>query len=308
MKIPLLDYYISNENFNTIKDFENFNLVVKRIDNYIKIYFKLTYSIDIFIANESNNFYIFFNPEFCKEFNENNIVLNKNLWKELYIYKDHYEFINDNSNKFEDIELNSYEAKQIIFNWIKKYKYIISNINPNNLVIDLSAGFDTRALTYFWKDNNQKYSIYTKPDERELIEALTIINQLPYKEYAYNFDEFKYIDNTNYIRLTGGSNIHRNKYVDKECWLNEIGNPLFQQKKWYNCLVNLCPYYDKEYLRIYSKELSKLKKIFINYFLLKDCNLYKYPYKSFKKEFFQFNDFWIKKCENIITNWNNYNI
>ena len=63
MKTPLWDKYLSNENFKKIKDFENMNLSIKRVDDHIEVKFKLTYSPNMYIYEQDGLYYMCVNIE-----------------------------------------------------------------------------------------------------------------------------------------------------------------------------------------------------------------------------------------------------
>ena len=178
-KIPFLDTILSNENFNEIKSFENYNLKIEKIQDRIEISYKLTYSTNVFIYEYENKYWLTLNPNnLYKKFGkEINLIRYKYFYKKLILTKDNYKFIIDD-NELYSIPLDSYKGLQILKNWINKYTKLIQQIPQENLIIEMSAGIDTRVLSYFWRNTNNSYYIYTKQRQTEYQYACNVISYI----------------------------------------------------------------------------------------------------------------------------------
>ena len=313
---PFFDTYISNTNFDEINSYQNHNLVINKTDTEIIIYFKYTYSVNVWIYKHKNDFYLCINHKILEnKFGENNLLNYNNYWNKLIITKYNYEFIEDNIDAI-DVQLNTTEAGIIINNWINKYKNIINKIDTNNLLCEVSAGLDTRALSYFWRNNNQKYNVYTKDDDLELKESLDVINLLPFNHiYIGKREKLP----SNVYKLNGTSPNVENKY---NIYKDTISNSKYSNKV-KHIICNIVPFCDKEYMKL-SPIYDGIKlKYFITYLLTKNSELNKLPYITLKHKIydktkyfnnailisnsqkkFTYNDELISKCEELINIWN----
>lgn len=310
----------SSDNFEQIEDINGFNFSVQRKDNKIIIKFNHTYSTNVFYFIYGNRYWLSFNEQTLADYLiEHNLIqgiindkytdsnsittikmYNKyseitcedHFFESLELYKDHFDF---NFCWDQILSIPIRDCGDIIKTWLDKYKKHISTINPEDLVIEISGGFDTRTLTYFWRNTGNKYYIYTKNDPRELNYALDVINKLPCKECTS--DKSSPI-NQNKIRLSGMANISKDFYTNIYDFKNYIG-----KRRITRIINDLVPYYDKEYLKIKGDYVTQLKTT-MSYMLCKPDNLHLLPYKTFMKETFTFDETKMKECDELIKCWN----
>lgn len=290
--IPLWDTIFTNKEIlndnkfqliNNVKNFENINLKIERNESNIEISFKLTYSVNIFIVNDNKYYYVSFNPKLLLEyFSEDHIVRHYAFFDKLILNKDIYKFTYS-KNELYVIPINSSEGINIIKNWINRYINIVQNITPSNLNIEMSAGIDTRVLSYFWRNTNNEYLVYTKNDPDEYEDAVNVIN--------YINDNFLVSLNTtseknnlkSHIVLNGGNIIHGlYRTTSVYDFYNVINNP-FKSQKAKHIIKDICPYYDKDYLKIKCEYPGQLKIVLLKY-LCEEKDLIKLPIKSFERK------------------------
>lgn len=309
---------LSNENFDDIESYENLNLKIDKFNDHIEIIFKLTYSTNIFIYENDNYYYLsFHHKQIFEKFGEKNVKRYYNFFNKLILYKDHYEIIEDTNISLYSVSIFSDEGIKILKDWINKYTKIIQNINPDNLCIELSGGIDTRILSYFWRNTNNTYTVYTKNDPNEVNEAINVINYInenfpvTINTVVGNKSE-KYTSNSNYVNLNGGNILHGLcfsndvKYkMNINDFYNNINNSCHSNKS-KHIILDICPFYDKEYLKLKGEYDGQIKVLLL-FYLCKEKNLYKLPIKSFKRELFDITEFendltilnLINKLENI---------
>ena len=309
----------SSDNFDQIENINGFNFSVNKENNKVIIKFINTYSTNFFYYKYGNRYWLSFDEQTLADYlikhnlikgiiddryiesNKITIIKFYNKYPEitcedkffstLELYKDHFN-VNYCFSKMLYIPIR--ECGTIVQNWINKYKTYIGSLDPEDLIMEISGGIDTRTLTYFWRNTGKKYYIYTKNDPNELPEALEVIKKLPCKEYT---SEKESPIKDNKIILSGMCNISVNHFTDLYDFRNYIGNRRITR------IVNdLVPYYDKEYLQIKGDYVTQLKTT-INYLLCKPDNLHLLPYKTFRKELFTFDEKTIEKCEEIIKCW-----
>ena len=183
---PLWDFYLTNNNFYEIKDFENHNLVVRRVGDHIEVYFKLTYSPNLWIYTKNGYYYISVNHA-----NIIGVLTNDQsdvshifeFFSKLYLYKDHYEihYLKESEINIYKVNRNShgnYVFANIICDWVKRYDKLINSIPIDKMCIELSGGYDTRILTYFWRYSNKVFNVYTKKYSYEAYTAQNVINAI----------------------------------------------------------------------------------------------------------------------------------
>lgn len=287
---PFWDTVLSNTNFDEIPDFENLNLCIKHVDDHIEIYFKLTYSTNVFIYEENyqkyyksdnNKYWLSLNPEnLYKLFDKDKIQRHVKFYKKLLLYRNKYEFV-DEQHDIYTVPFWKQEGIDLMNNWIQKYKNIISGVDRKKLIIELSSGIDTRILTYFWRNTPGEYYVYTKNDPKELDDALRVIHHIeenfPVKlTVKTNKAELGVVDQ---ITLNGG-NIDFGFWMptDPYYFADIIGNPLCYRKA-EHIAKNLCPYYDKDYLRLLGIYPGQMKVTLLKY-LCDEKGLNQLPIKT----------------------------
>ena len=310
----------SSDNFDKIENIDGFNFSVqKEVDNVV-IKFKQTYSTNVFYFIYGNRYWLSFNEQSLADYliehnlikgiindkynPSNKITTNKkydkysevicedNFFDSLELYKDHFNF-NYCCDQILSVPIR--DCGYIIQPWLEKYKQYISSLDSEDLIIELSAGFDTRTLTYFWRNTGKQYYIYTKNDSNEIDYAINVINKLPCKEYTS--DKESPIKHNKTI-LSGASNISIDHYTNTYDFKNFIG-----KRRIPRIIDDIVPFYDKEYLKIKGDYVTQLKMV-MNYMLCKPYNLHLLPYKTFMKKLFIFDENKIKECEEIIKYWN----
>lgn len=296
----LWDNYISNKNLDEFEDWHSTNLCIKKFDDRVEISFKNTYSVNIFSYEKDNDFYFSFNPRILKEIFGEFTKRHTKLFEKLTIYKDRYKF-DYCGHDVQTIRVDRPEAGLIIQKWIDKYRHIILSYDPKDLMIEVSAGFDTRNLSYLWRYNGNKYDIYTKNDPDEVDVALKVIEQLPY-DNIYVGEKI-----LNRISLNGGNIISVNsKFNINEHWCQKIANPLYCRKS-HHILYGITPYYDKEYLRIKTLKSTDLKYALAHLFTKDNKELYEnIPYLSFKRKQVKIDKKFKWFAESILCNWKNF--
>lgn len=291
MKTPLWDKYLSNENFKKIKDFENMNLSIKRVDNHIEVKFKLTYSPNMYIYEQDGLYYMCVNHQTLIDagFPEDKLKREREFFKTLYLYEDHYEFDWVKKDRLYHYKKGEGNFLRLIRVWAKRYTEIIRNIDPQDIRIEMSAGLDTRILSYFWRYNPYNYTVYTKPGKDE--------TELAKKTIQFVNDNFPC--NLNVItdkkgvpckyELNGGSIIHgyfipttRNDFKDI------IGNSKACNKA-KHIVKDICPFYDKDILKLRGDYPGQVK-LLLYYLLCKDKDLYRQPVMSFTRSPYIFDD------------------
>lgn len=318
-KIPLWDTYLSNENFDEITDFENFNLLIKRIDDHVDVIFKHTYSPNIFICENSGFYYLCVNYKVLTNVGvqENNIKREREFFNTLRLYKDHYEFEYLKSDSIGICYYEDYDENPIFFDyinlWVNKYVYIISKINPEDLYIEMSAGIDTRILSYFWRYNPYTYDVYTKPNSEETETAKKIIQFLNDNYRCTLNITTKKNNSKKKFSLSGASLI--NGYFAKttsDDFKDIIGNSLACNKA-KHIVCGICPFYDKLLLSLKGDFPGQIK-LLLYYLLCEDKGLNKLKVMSFERIPFILDDnlinftrveHMLKKRDNQVKNRNN---
>lgn len=293
----LWDNYISNKNLDEFEDWESVNLYIKKNNDSVEVSFKNTYSVNIFSYEEGSDFYLSFNPNTLIDKFGKYTIRHKDLFSKLIITKDKYSF-EFSEHTVGTVRDRSEEAGQIIQNWVDKYRKIIFDIDPSEMIMEVSAGFDTRNLTYLWRYNGNKYDIYTKNDPDEVNEALQVIALLPRNHV--------YVGNKplNRITLSGANIISRSVLFNiNTMWCDKIANPEYCHKS-YHILYGITPYYDKEYLKIYCRIPTQLKFV-LAYLFTKDHPLFKIPYMSFMREHVKIDRRFESKVMFVISKWKN---
>jgi hypothetical protein len=291
MKTPLWDFYLSNEKFDKIKDFENMNLSIKRIDDHIEVKFKLTYSPNMYIYEQDGLYYMCVNHQTLVDagFVEDKLKREREFFRTLYLYKDHYEFDWVKKDRLFHYKKGDGNFLRLIKIWVKRYTEIIKNIDPKDIRIEMSAGLDTRILSYFWRYNPYTYTVYTKPgkDETELaIKTIQYIND----NFPCNLNithEKKGI--TCKYELNGASIIH-GYFVPttRKDFKDVIGNSKVCNKA-KHIVKDICPFYDKDILKLRGDYPGQVK-LLLYYLLCKDKDLYRQPVMSFTRSPYVFDD------------------
>ena len=321
-KIPFYNYVVTKDNFNDVEDFENISITIKRVDNGIKIEFKNSIPANMhYYEKDGYNVYCFDEEILADYLREHSIELTENEnWKYYMSQEGHkkdgelhhnhyneikrialYEYLIVTPEKIETKEITGFfsvdilDAGPIIKRWIERYTKIIDQ-NYNNIVADLSAGLDTRSLTYFWRGKNI-FKIYTKndPDEIPIVQEL---HEKYFKDIRLTIGEESEDSNLNLITLSGkGADLFavRSRFLDPKFYEECI------------CFINfellclgICPYLDKEFVKI-KPEYSNQLKIVMQYLLAGD--IMDVPYKSFRRDDFSFTDDMEIEAKRIISYW-----
>ena len=294
MITPLWDFYLSNENFDKIKDFENFNLSVKRIEDHIEVEFKHTYSPNIWIYKDFSDgykYYLCVNHQTLIDagFDENKLERERNFFSKLYLYKDWFKFEYIKRDKLFIWQKGEGHYLKVIKKWTQKYTDFIKSLDPKDIRLELSAGLDTRILSYFWRYNPVTYTVYTKPNKDE--------TELAKKTIQFINDNFpcnlQITENKKGIpckyELNGASIIHGYfvKTTRKD-FKDVIGNSKASNKA-KHIVKDICPFYDKEILRLKGDYPGQVKLV-LYYLLCKDKDLYRQPVMSFTRSPYIFDD------------------
>lgn len=295
MSTPLWDNYLSNENFDKIKDFENFNMLLCRVDDHIEISFKHTYSPNVFIYEKDGLYYLCSNHKVLEnKFPGEPLIRQRDFFKTLYLYRDHYEFDFRKHTQIYSIT-DKYKIIDVLKKWIVKYKKVIGDIDPNDLIIELSSGIDTRVLSYFWRYKPVKYKVYTKPNHVETEIALPIINYI--KEH-YPCDIELYFDKNQTTRkysLNGGSILHNYFHETTKDDLKDIAYNSKECDKAKHLIKDICPFYDREYMRLLGRFTGEIK-LTLNYLMNSDTDLYKLPAMQCNKNVYVLDENITKFC------------
>ena len=265
MFTPFWNSFFSNTDFNNIPSFENINLCINHNNNVVEISFKHTISTNVFIYENNCNYWLSLNPETLQQFGKNNIKRHYEFFKKLILFKDHYEFIDD------DIEIDSViahdiEGINILHNWIRKYKDILNSIDSTKLICELSAGFDTRILTFFWRYIDKTINVYTKNKIEETDTAKYIAKYIN-DNFPVNINlvtNKSELTGNDYITLSGASIVHGlwvNTTLDD--YYDEICNPM-KSKKAKHIINDICPFYDKEFIKLKGRFPGDMKLILFN--------------------------------------------
>lgn len=294
--LPFFDYVVTIDNYNKIESCENFNLKIKKFFNYIELSFKNTYSSNFFYYIDKNDkkYLSLSEDNLAKYLLENNIVFELHIneeyenWKNRKIEdKANWSVAQLKTNKYEEIQriyklwdsikvysdcsfdvtycelldrVDIDNAKDLIIDWIIRYKDIFSYIKENNISIipELSAGLDSRALTYFWRDN-KNVNVYSKNDKKELEYVNKLIEIIKPNIYINNKDY------TYGITISGLGNGNYNR--DQRSILENY-NGIHCAK---HNVKDICPYFDKQYLRLTSSIYNHFDfKIFLQLLLCND--------------------------------------
>lgn len=290
--IPFYDYVVTEANYGDVTEFENHNLRISRVDEGIKIEFKNTYPSNLFFYEKAYSLNEEKLADYLRERGievtideeykawERKKIEDKKRWgiRQLKVnkYKEIgrvcrlWEYIIIRSDmtmdvKFYDsisigtIPIN--QSANIIKRWIEKYKSILSTIPAENLIWELSAGYDSRALTYFYPEGANVYS--KDCFEYNIAEEVC-------KRIGAHISSKK---GSGKITVRGTGNF---KILDICLFENWIG--ALHSK---NLVKDICPYLDMDYLRI-NGNIKKALNILL-------CpQLTDIPYFTFcdKKEFF----------------------
>ena len=288
--IPLIDFILSNEFFEEIPEVELFNFKIEKINDTIEMSFKHTYSLNVYIY-ENNSFYYlsFYKEMLLKQFGneiEDKIIRRHKFFKKMILTKTNYSFIDD-INTIHTISIYSDEGIQILKQWINKYENIIKNINPRLLTIELSAGIDTRVLSYFWRNLPYTYDVYTKNDPGEINEAINVIDYIN-ENFPAKIRKWvgKKPPQTYYNRITlNGSNIISGLWyvTARKHYYSKIFNCSYHWNKGLHVAKSIVPYYDKEYLKLTGDYPGQIKIVLMKY-LCNEKDLNKLPIRSFERK------------------------
>lgn len=310
----MLDIYNKIFNIDPIDDFENFNIIIKKIDNYYFIKYKNNMPANIYYY-KLDGIYLYCLDETALSvfLTKNNIVLTENVSYTKYINKsgkkndskittNHYQEISriciyDSVKLYTDhfeadyvdlYSVNIHDAGYLIKDWIAKYKKLVSD-NYQNIIPEMSAGLDTRSLTYFWRDLKIK-DVYTKDDPMEKDIACDVIKRI--SEATINIGHKpKYP-----ITLSGkGIIVDPSRFLKEHYYKNNTG-----QFKVKHITEYITPYLDKNIAMIKPDNIQQLKYT-MQYLLARD--LMDIPYKSFLRKSVIFTEEIEKDANQLIKEW-----
>lgn len=312
--------------YDDIPSYHTLNLDIKKQDDSYIISFERVISSNLyFYRTESNQFYYSFSEEDLAEFlvNELGVQLTEN--------SNFVNFMNQQKRSDNTVKVNHYEeiyvlslyhsvvirktgfdpvyiddlftvpledAKSIIYDWINTYTDLCKE-HKDTILPDLSAGFDTRALTYFWRELGID-KIYTKDDTDELYIVKQIVSEINDKYDQHISLTHTVSGNTDKIRVSGkAADIFavKERFLDQNYLINNIG------KFKHQLLANgIAPFLDKNILKLRPYSVNIFKPL-IQYLLAKP--LMHIPYKTFARRDFTFTQEKIDVVENIIKTWEN---
>lgn len=319
-QIPFFDYVVSEENFNEVESYHNFNFVVEKKEKCFEIHFvnNIPANMHYFVFNGKYSYCI--NEELLADYIRNKgieLSINSNwqqfqnmkkkyddklkhnkyneiqrieLYDKLTVYVDHFDVI-----KITDLfSINLKDAGDIIRNWIEKYEKLISE-HSSHLCVELSAGLDTRSLAHFWKDD-KIYKIYTKndPDEVPIVRKLCATH-FPNAKLAIGV---KGNNNDNEIITLSGKGadmfVIKKRKANPSFYKNNICNNNFK-----HLVKNICPYLDRDLARINPNGTNF--KVIMQYLLVPEYM--DIPYKTFKRRPFIFTEKMRKDAYDVIKRW-----
>lgn len=320
-QIPFFDYVVSEENFNEVESYCNFNFVVEKRENCFEIHFvnhvpanmhyyvldgKYSYCINEELLADylrgkgveltiNDNWQTFQNKEKKRDgdlkHNKYNEIQRITLYDKLTVYIDHFEVVEITDLFSVDLK----EAGDIVRNWIAKYEKLIGE-HQSHLCVELSSGLDTRSLAHFWKDD-QIYEIYTKndPEEIPIVQELCA-KHFPKAKLVIGTKDCEHSDD-NVVVLSGkGADIFvvKSRIGDPEFYRNSICN-----NKSKHLVKYICPYLDRDLARIKPNGVNL--KIVMQYLLVPEYM--DVPYKTFKRESFVFTREMRKVAHDVMEAW-----
>ena len=319
--MEIQDLIITSENINLIKNYKNPLVEITNDNGVVSIKFDTMPPPLFYFINEDEKYFFSFNEDALMSYLLHHgeikeaivnpfyeMVKNKQV-SERYIKSNKYPFlfyiVNYENLKIKangldyDIITDYYsvpirEAGYIVYKWLRKYKEKIKSIS-DRLVPELSAGMDTRSLTYFWRDLHNVPTVYSKITEHGLDIEVPVVKSI----LSRIFDEQKLVHHkiSGYVTLSGkGITSSASKYNNKS-HLNHDPS-LFTPSRYFNQLM---PYKDRDFMRIRPEHPWQLKTV-MQVLLAKD--LMDIPYYSAHTQLFTFTDEMIKEAEDIIKQWN----
>lgn len=317
-QIPFFDYVVSEENFNEVESYHNFNFVVEKKENCFEIHFvnNIPANMHYYVFNGKYSYCI--NEELLADYikdkgveltindnwqqyqnmkkkydgmlkhNKYNEIQRISLYDKLTVYVDHFDVI-----KITDLfSINLNDAGNIIHNWIEKYEKLISE-HQSHLCVELSSGLDTRSLAHFWKDD-KIYNIYTKndPDEIPIVQQLCA-KYFPNAKLVIGVKE----NNNEIITLSGkGADMFviNGRKADPSFYKNNICNNNFK-----HLVKSICPYLDRDLARINPNGTNF--KVIMQYLLVPEYM--DIPYKSFARVPFIFTEEMREAAYEVIKHW-----
>lgn len=328
--IPFYDYVVTKDIFNEIESFENISIQITKTENNIIIQFKNTFPSNLFYyIDEDGKYYLSLlednlatylkennicevkdNPEYqawidlkkADKMNWSTGLLKTNkyipikriykLWNKIIVNPDctfDVDYIIDDEIATVPIR----NAGEIIKNWIIKYRDIFRSHNPQDFIFELSAGLDSRALTWFWRYNSEQYRVYSKVHKDELPIAKEVAKRLPIGEFMTSKKGI------NGITVSGIGNSSKS-FNDRDIFEHYAG--IHHSK---HLIKDVCPYLDRDFLKVYGDYPQQVKLV-IQILLAED--LIDIPYMTWMDKHFWFTENSIRECKTIINKWLKINI
>lgn len=323
--IPFFDYVVTTDNYDKVESFENISIKITKNDNNVNIYFKNTFPSNFFYYKDNNGkmYLSLIEKKLAQYLKDNNICnvthnqdyddwvdMKKNdklhwstgllkvnvyneiqriykLWENIIIYPD----CSFDVNYVKDTEIATIpirESGDILKTWIIKYKEIFNSISPNNFIFELSAGLDSRAFSYFWKDN-PKYRLYSKNDDLELP---IVKNLLKYMNVSNELLTSK--KGVKGITVSGIGNSSKS-FNDRDIFEHYAG--IHHSK---HLIKDVCPYLDRDFLKIYGDYPQQVKLVVQ---LLLVPQYISIPYITWINRKFNFTTNKIREIRTIIDKW-----
>ena len=318
-------------------NYENTNIKIIYKNNYYEIEIKNTISPCIYYISINNLLIYSFNEELIADYIKSNnlcilheyeirkvndlklnnhykeINIECNDYKKIYLYKDSYSYDKIDETLFSiPIENSEYIIKE----WINTYQNIFDKYK-DDLCIELTAGLDSRMLTYFWRHYKcNKLHIWThnmlKYDINEAkFVATNLLHVLPIYSYYIKYKNFDYLYNLS------GKNGSVYELSNKFLSLTYLQNR-FKIESNNKLLDSIVPFLDRKLLQVKANKNKEFK--FLLFYILSNNTLRNIPFvtciattdnnhifNNFNEliENFGFNEDYFK---NIIKDWDLKNI
>lgn len=283
--IPFVDFVVGSNRLSEIENFNGYNFSITNKIQSVEIEFYTSISPALYSYFDGTDRFYCFNEELLAEHYRTH--MNKDIspcWKWNFWETHKWDKVNNKEHReslawhkyeefefftlFKSIELTPItyslkefrdlfsvpidEAKDIVINWISRYKSIINNIflDGYTLCPDLSAGIDTRTITYFWRYYANKIKVHTKFDKIEYPIVTQLADRLGINELVENLPDKS-------IGISGKgavSGMPQYRFI-----LDGYYKHYLPIAKWDQLLFKLCPFLDMELLKIKLDSPYQLK-------------------------------------------------